>query len=369
MMQVPYRYLCTFVAVLAFTAPGLNLLPLAYAADSAIDILGELRQADQLLLHIYVETNQVIPPSPLAPDSVSRRDFVRFTRNDKLIAIKREFRERLPGTRISLSGPGQPELSGQTSVPLFEYYIRSGEISGMHRVVGLEYNDSGDPKLDGETQVLRNIYTPDDQSLFRFLSMPQWALGRGFAAHILSVDSVDVRDDGSIVAIAKGFYVPQMPGTWTLVIEPDTSFLVRDAQFTANGGMSPMFRIATSGTIDGSASHKFAEHATFTEQFGGNDFVNKFEHTLISEDSNDEFYNEVERVFNDELKPRSMVVDARGKSEVTAIITSPQDDEKQIPLNAAPGDRQQLLWKLFLGNLLLFGVLLLLWGARRTIGI
>lgn len=364
-MQALFRFLHAFVTVLSYAAPALNLLRVAYAADNAIDILGELRKADQVMLHIYLETHQVIPPSPLTPDSVAQQDFVRFTRNDKLIAIKREFLELLPGTGISVPGSGERELPGRTSVPLIEYYLRDGEMSGMQRVLGLEYDASDNPQKDGETQIARNIYAPDDQSLLRFFYMPQWALGRGFAAHLVNIDAADVREDGTVIATAKGFYVPHMPGTWTLILDPDASFLVRDAQFIANGNVSPMFRIVTSGTIKGASSYKFAARATFTEQFGGNDFVNRFEHNLISEDTNNHFFNEVERVFKDELKPRSIVVDARGKAEATTIIGSPHTERKHIPLNAAPGHRHQLLWNLFLVNLLVFGLLLLLWGGRR----
>lgn len=89
------------------------------------------------------------------------------------------------------------------------------------------------------------------------------ALGRGYAQLIDSIVSEEKGEDGILRVEATGnFFNPEVPGIWSLEIDPENDYLVRKARFGLETGSTFEISCASEGVKDGDVA--IAAKGSFT---------------------------------------------------------------------------------------------------------
>lgn len=308
---------------IACVCAGMIVLLLLTSGDQSVandddGLLTSLREKDRIVGQLYLESTQVVPVE--WTKSHPRRERVKFTRRDAMHAVEVELDEVLTCGRPLPATSGGRGISGPRSVPLERCYLFDAERSASRMVSALQQDNAGVPNKTGTTQVFQHVYAPDDASETLFIYLPKWLLGRGFSEHLTSLKLNRTGDDGLLHASGSGFFVPELTGTWHLVMDPKQVMLVRQAEFFRDKEVRPMLRVRTSGLLtpdvptDGSIV--FAAVGHYIQFYGTKESSVDVENHRVSLKMNEPFFKAVRDKFDKAPPVHSILIDSRGKQDV-----------------------------------------------------
>ena len=77
------------------------------------------------------------------------------------------------------------------------------------------------------------LCTPDGPELALSVKKAVWSAGRGYSRYLHEITQISKLKNGWTSVSAKGFESPSVLGKWELKIDPNASFIVREARLRA----------------------------------------------------------------------------------------------------------------------------------------
>jgi len=168
----------------------------------------------------------------------------------------------------------------------------------------------------GDNTLLHRWPSGDPDNIYQFRQF-QLAMGRGFSRHLGIVTSLKSLSSGGIKVKSEGSYGQGLNGSWELILDPNSDYLVREALFTMDTAPKPTIIVTSTGVMmkDGI---KIAKHGTFKYS---NSLEASFEVTDISKVVGPNLlYEEVLSRLNSPLPPGSLISDLRGEKPIRTTV-------------------------------------------------
>lgn len=219
------------------------------------DILSKMRSFDEAFLQAQTLVVSIEAPAIRDNEYEKGQKITKITTTSYggAIAVEREiaytdtpaYREKTPATEIDYRPDGRLIVWRHTrerSLLESDFQGHSDELTCVLVSPNGQTTEfeAGNPSFD--------LYQPSDSRRHLFMWIPIWSTGRGFASSLSRITEVRQSEDGLISFHASGFLNQQIQGTWRMVVDPQTAYLVRSASFTAAEGARPSFVCTTSGT-------------------------------------------------------------------------------------------------------------------------
>lgn len=312
---------------------------------------------------LFVTGMTTFPPSSADSDSMSRLVKSRYTSWGRNCAIDFTYSSLIPGTsRPAIEGIAG--LEGSRDGVLLRHAIVFDEVkAAVYQKVALDYSDAGQPDPEGRFNELVYLYAPEDFTPAVPRYQFQWAMGRGFSRHLKEITSVEVAGDGRLRVTATGVVTANWPGRWELQVEPATAYLVREARFFNADAQKPQFRIATEGILD-AGDLVAAQSGSYSQPLlEDREDVTEYLFESIAVQKNEEFFKEVNAIFDQEWPKGTWVLDRRGAKEKNTIVGSIPPPPKEI---GAPPKRASGGKAFMIANLIGLAMLFLFLAIRGS---
>lgn len=168
----------------------------------------------------------------------------------------------------------------------------------------------------GDNMLLHQFPIDSPDSMYEFNQF-QLATGRGLASNLDIVNSVKSLSSGLTKVTAYGSYGPGLQGSWELILDPNSDYLVREATLMTGSHDKPTIVIASDGVIR-KDEVKMAKYGTFKYS---NILDLSFEVTDISKVvGTNTLYEEVISRLNSSMPPGSEIIDMRGEKPVRTTV-------------------------------------------------
>lgn len=168
----------------------------------------------------------------------------------------------------------------------------------------------------GDNTLLHRWPAGDPANIYEFRQF-QLAMGRGFSRHLGTVTSLKSLFSGGIKVTSEGSYGQGLNGSWELILDPNSDYLVREALFTVDTAPKPTIIVTSTGVMmkDGI---KIAKHGTFKYS---NSLEVSFEVTDISKVVGPNLlYEEVLSRLDSPLPAGARIYDLRSKKPVVTTV-------------------------------------------------
>ena len=153
-------------------------------------------------------------------------------------------------------------------------------------------------------------------SKYRYSQFEQ-AVGRGFVTDLGTVKSTESLPTNLIHVTSQGSRGLTLKGTWQLTLDPNSDWLVREANFTRDGADKPTVVVTSTGTVT-KGKLQVAKYGTFKYS---NALELSVEVTAISEVvARNRLYEEVLSQFTGPLPPGSQISDFPGDKPVRSTV-------------------------------------------------
>jgi len=210
--------------------------------------------------------------------------------------------------------PSDFDKSGNLLVsrPLEKYIFFSRDRSETVETSRSYFVDPNSALVDkGGAQVIMRRFPPGDRTYTYELNQFQLATGRGLSRHLGAIRSIESISSGMKRVVSEGSFGEGIPrGSWRLIIDPNSGYIVRNAVFTPADHESPLVEVATEGTI--------AQDEISLARYGTFKYANLLEVVVgvgsVSRVSGpNEVYREVLSKLNSPLPLGSEIMDLRGE--------------------------------------------------------
>jgi hypothetical protein len=152
------------------------------------------------------------------------------------------------------------------------FFLRNEDFSYAYEVKSLQRIAPGNTVVSTEPSYRLSKFVASDQKGSVLFARVILAMGRGFAEHLNAIKTAKSLPSGLIEVVADGSYGSQLPGTWTITVDPAARHMVRAASFVVSGHDAPGLLVEVSGT-QGDASGAFPLQGQVTYRFGEDRFV------------------------------------------------------------------------------------------------
>ncbi len=197
------------------------------------------------------------------------------------------------------------------------------EYSSQHRVDTIFQVSPDNTKRElGKARVVQ-LRPPDAPEMTLPIMKAFLSLGRMYTEYLDEVTAVAKDDDGLLHVTAKGHIDMGNTGTWHLIVEPGTAYLVRKASYLPEGreGEKPLLEIENSG-VKYSGGVCTAEASSWRQTFPD---PNSEPHRLVFESTSQEVSNdllvEATKAMNGPFPPNTVFMDDRAVPPI--IETTP----------------------------------------------
>jgi hypothetical protein len=146
-------------------------------------------------------------------------------------------------------------------------------------------------------------------------------LGKGISQQLKSIYSIEQDSSGKNVKIrAKGLLGEGLEGNWRLLVDPNSDYLIREAEFSADVNGTPLCQVSSSGTISTKDGVAFASKGTLL--FGKILQTSVVDVNIVSMNDNDcnDFHQIISKQLDMPMTPGTQIWDFRGKIPNSSIV-------------------------------------------------
>jgi hypothetical protein len=144
-------------------------------------------------------------------------------------------------------------------------------------------------------------------------------LGRGFTAGIKKVTKVEAVGSAMLRVTADGVSTMETTGTWTLLVDPSLSYMVREASFVEAGKATPRIVIDNEG-LDNEGKMPVPHQGTFSVTLAGTMVVYQVKIDKVDFKFDPEFYARIEAAVTGKPPANSNVYDRRASPPSTQRV-------------------------------------------------
>lgn len=194
-----------------------------------------------------------VGPHFMTPGDPGAKFRWRFTRSGEEMTLHRE-RLGVPQPKFIKQGDSQfvdYDDKGNMFAPLLKeeiYHFSPAERFRCSRYLRMTCSPDGSVIAEDPFESV-DFFPAEDPRPTLAVNQVMWSSGRGFSNFVTDCREATQSEDGLLKLVCNGFDSPGRVGTWMLVVDPRSSFVVLEASYTPDFKETPSIVIKNTGVL------------------------------------------------------------------------------------------------------------------------